>query len=595
MKRGITPIFSIILLVLFTVSLSTSVFVYVKNTQPTERDIEVIRDITTTQTSYNPIILSESYTNNMLKVYLKNDGNRRMKLNESLILLEIYKLTGEMVCSSDYLSPGGAFEANISEEYLSARGTASFYVKIDPFLCTIRSAATYRYTFHFSAATTSTGEFDTESVFFSICGDGIIEGGEVCDELNNNLDCIPYPGCNADCSLWQVCGNGVVECGEECDDSNTNNGDGCSATCTTEVFSTVYCDDCDNCTTKIQAANSGDIVSLIVNTPADRDETCINFSGAENITFDCQGHIIDGDDDNFGIGIALEGGDNNTIKNCRIQQFRNGFHTGQFAFYNSIYDMVIYNNSMSGMYIFGYSMYNIFKNISIKHNFHGIDLYSADYNTFENITANNNSDSGFTMNAIGTTITNLTAKYNGEEGLELYSQCSDNRISGVYAAYNTWEGISIHGENNTISNFTSVGNNRGIYFQIGSPRNATNNTISNGIIKNNTLVGIGFDCTDLCKDNKIYNCLLNNSLNVDFTSLIYSNFWNTTNQTGTRIFGSGTNIAGNTWINGSSDGYYYDCVDADSDGFCDQSYDIINDTSPCDSNNCDYLPLSDEG
>lgn len=32
-----------------------------------------------------------------------------------------------------------------------------------------------------------------------------------------------------------VCGNGVVEAGEQCDDGNTLSGDGCSATCTIEV------------------------------------------------------------------------------------------------------------------------------------------------------------------------------------------------------------------------------------------------------------------------------------------------------------------------------------------------------------------------
>lgn len=35
-----------------------------------------------------------------------------------------------------------------------------------------------------------------------------------------------------------ICGNGVVDQGETCDDSNTNNGDGCSSTCQTENTST---------------------------------------------------------------------------------------------------------------------------------------------------------------------------------------------------------------------------------------------------------------------------------------------------------------------------------------------------------------------
>ncbi|TMB20585.1 MAG: DUF4215 domain-containing protein, partial [Deltaproteobacteria bacterium] len=40
---------------------------------------------------------------------------------------------------------------------------------------------------------------------------------------------IKAQGCNA-----PVCGNGIVEGTEECDDGNTNSGDGCSATCQLE-------------------------------------------------------------------------------------------------------------------------------------------------------------------------------------------------------------------------------------------------------------------------------------------------------------------------------------------------------------------------
>ena len=72
-----------------------------------------------------------------------------------------------------------------------------------------------------------------------VCGNGILEKGEECDD--NNL--LNGDGCNSLCkkeifmdcvftkSCPPVCGNGIVEKGEGCDDRNTVNGDGCSSEC----------------------------------------------------------------------------------------------------------------------------------------------------------------------------------------------------------------------------------------------------------------------------------------------------------------------------------------------------------------------------
>lgn len=78
------------------------------------------------------------------------------------------------------------------------------------------------------------------------CGDGIHQTGEACDDGNTT----PGDGCSATCTLepfstcthvyvteadfCTVCGNGVLETGEACDDSNSGNGDGCSSTCQIE-------------------------------------------------------------------------------------------------------------------------------------------------------------------------------------------------------------------------------------------------------------------------------------------------------------------------------------------------------------------------
>jgi cysteine-rich repeat protein len=66
-----------------------------------------------------------------------------------------------------------------------------------------------------------------------ICGDGIIEPGEVCDDGNT----VSGDGCSSTCDSTEVCGNGVVDQirGEECDDGLVGlSSDGCSSNCKLE-------------------------------------------------------------------------------------------------------------------------------------------------------------------------------------------------------------------------------------------------------------------------------------------------------------------------------------------------------------------------
>ena len=76
--------------------------------------------------------------------------------------------------------------------------------------------------------------------FVPVCGNGVVEGDETCDD-GNTAD---GDGCSSSCTLEDpVCGNGIVEVGEQCDDGNTADNDGCSSTCTFELDGPARCGD----------------------------------------------------------------------------------------------------------------------------------------------------------------------------------------------------------------------------------------------------------------------------------------------------------------------------------------------------------------
>jgi fibro-slime domain-containing protein len=82
----------------------------------------------------------------------------------------------------------------------------------------------------------------------TLCGDGVVEGAEQCDDGN----LIPYDGCSPTCTLEpkcngqgqcsSVCGDALVEPPEQCDLGALNGKhEGCSATCQLEPSDGFYC------------------------------------------------------------------------------------------------------------------------------------------------------------------------------------------------------------------------------------------------------------------------------------------------------------------------------------------------------------------
>jgi len=272
---------------------------------------------------------------------------------------------------------------------------------------------------------------------------------------------------------------------------------------------------------------------------------CINIQ-ANDVTLDCQGHTIQGDDvADYGIYIHRDSVQttNITIKNCIVTDWDSA-------------NIYLYRAN-------GNNITNVTSNSSPDYGFY---LYYSDSNTILN-SITNSENYGFHLDfSDSNTIKNSTANSNNYGGIHLY-------FSG----------------SNIISNCTINSNSNGVIIRY----NSDNNIIANSTISNNTDAGLYLDesGTEDPEYNKIYNCLFNNSgtygnVRID-DGIPNPNYFNTTKQSGTRIYSDGDKIGGNYYTNPSGTGYSDTCTDSDSDGFCDSPYTLA-------TNNVDYLPLSDE-
>jgi RHS repeat-associated protein len=118
------------------------------------------------------------------------------------------------------------------------------------------------------------------------CGDGILQPalGEQCDDGNF----INGDGCDWNC-LREICGDGVLEGNEECDDGNTIDGDGCSVTCKVERCHGVVCKG-DQC----HSAGTCDPATGICSAPVLPDGTACDDGSLCTQGDACQGGVCVG-------------------------------------------------------------------------------------------------------------------------------------------------------------------------------------------------------------------------------------------------------------------------------------------------------------
>ena len=331
----------------------------------------------------------------------------------------------------------------------------------------------------------------------------------------------------------------------------------------------------------------------------------IYIENSENITIN-NSNISAGTSINVDDGISMYRVNNFTIDNCNITQAgRNGINI-DMSISNPL-TSTIKNTEISGVR----KLIDIFNVDSGSCKFKIDNVQAIDGNLVRfynqsNININNVIGSQFILCEVNNSIfSKLTIPDSGEYSGEIMLIGGDNVTIRDSTLTRIYQGIR-----ETFSNDEDAINYNII-------NNTITDTIYNGIeaverfnVYNNTLNNIGNDAiyidddNNTVYDNKIIGTTHDYGINTGGSSpndnLIYNNliwqgslgyinnnagtnFWNTTLQIGTRIFGNGTLIGGNYYINATG-GISGDCIDIDNNGICDLNF--------TENSAVDFLPLS---
>jgi parallel beta-helix repeat protein len=282
--------------------------------------------------------------------------------------------------------------------------------------------------------------------------------------------------------------------------------------------------------------------------------------GANDITLDCNGFEIDGDDDDDGeYGILASGRTGTTIKNCVIKEHSRGIYFGSDTT-GTIHDNDIFSNWDYGIYM-SYDDIGLItvENNSI-HNVSGGDgrgVYI--YRNMENVTFKNNTiyeNSNYGLRSEGSfssggnwniTFVNNTFFRNLGAGVGLYlSVTSNSTIEGNTIYDNIGDGVYlINAENVTILNNSIYNTNGGV----ANPQdygiraaNTNKSYFANNLIMNHSSSDQGLRINDVNGNNNVIhnNTFLNNFYSVwiqggSWNNITY-NVVNTTDASSARAF-----------------------------------------------------------
>jgi parallel beta-helix repeat protein len=132
-----------------------------------------------------------------------------------------------------------------------------------------------------------------------------------------------------------------------------------------------FCDSCEDCSRKL----NGDYEKVVLTTDiTNYHSNCIEF-GADNLIFDCNAYIIDGDGSGSTYGFYLRNKDGNTIDNCFVQEFGEGIRL-EGSSSNTITSMKLSDNGI-GLSIYSSGNNHIESNVIFSNTLHGIMLSNS--------------------------------------------------------------------------------------------------------------------------------------------------------------------------------------------------------------------------
>ena len=370
--------------------------------------------------------------------------------------------------------------------------------------------------------------------------------------------------------------------------------------------------------------------------------SCMNVT-ANNVTLDCHGYKINYSQTSSGYGVNNAGGyDNIIIRNCIV--LSGSATDGPAIYFSGSENGIIANSSASTKGVGNDAIVlSTSTNITIRNctsstaasNAAGIWLTASANNNFidnnsitttggaRGITVSASSGNSFTKNYIETSNT-MGA------GIYLISSSHNSTIIGNFinttgqSSHGIW---FVDGLNETLADnviYTKQYDSCGILLKNTSSATVNNCTASvanltayalyfynnsdNVVVSNSTFQNIaGYSIAFInqsvyyAENVTIYNCLINSSSGyppIGFTYTGAPNYFNTTNQTGTRRYSGGNFIGGNYYTNSAGTGFSDTCPDSNTDGFCNSYYDVL-DNNACTGGDCsgytDYLPYSNLG